>query len=236
MGDTVQALAWDTVFFGFGICRIESSGPAGLVAAVDEARQRGMKLAYWFTGPSDSAATESAKAVNAKLVDRKVTYKIDVANVAPTALDPRHEQAMEVTPQLRSLAIQSGHYSRYKVDSGFPPGAFEKMYNIWLERSVSGAIAKEVLVFKDDGQELGFVTLGIKNGRANIGLIAVDSASRSKGIGAHLVNAAFSKAKEWGVEQIDVVTQVDNTGACRFYERCGFAPEKVEHIYHIWID
>jgi dTDP-4-amino-4,6-dideoxy-D-galactose acyltransferase len=206
-----------------------------VAAAIDEARHLGMKLAYWFVDPADSAAADLAKEVNARLVDRKVTYLLDVANITPSELDTRLEKAIDATPQLRFLAIQSGHYSRYKVDPGFSPTYFERMYNIWLERSVSGAIAKEVIVFKDDGKELGFATIGIKNGRANIGLIAVDADSRSKGIGAHLINAAVAKSKDWGVDQIDVVTQKDNIGACRFYERSGFVQEKIEHIYHIWL-
>jgi dTDP-4-amino-4,6-dideoxy-D-galactose acyltransferase len=64
----------------------------------------------------------------------------------------------------------------------------------------------------------------------------VDRTARGKGIGNHLMNAAVARAREWGVDQIDVVTQQDNVGACRFYERCGFVPEKSENIYHIWID
>lgn len=235
MKASIDVLEWDTNFFGFGVCKLQSESPSGVAAAIDEARRRGMKLAYWFVDPADSAAADLAQEVNARLVDRKVTYLLDLVGTTPRAPDARIVKAVDPTPQLRFLAMQSGQYSRYKVDPGFAPTVFERMYNIWLERSISGVIAKDVIVFEDEGKELGFVTIGIKNGRANIGLIAVDADSRSKGVGAQLMNAALAKSKEWGVDQIDVVTQKDNAGACRFYERSGFTQEKIEHIYHIWL-
>jgi dTDP-4-amino-4,6-dideoxy-D-galactose acyltransferase len=235
MSNGVQVLEWDSDFFGFGVCRIEAGKTACLEVAVEDARKRGMKLLYWFVDPTDKAAPEAATAVGARLVDRKVTYLHDLTDMGEPTLNPHLTRAIDVTPQLRTLAIESGHYSRFKVDPGFAPGAFDQMYDIWLERSVKGMIAREVLVYKDSSHELGFVTLGVKNGRANIGLIAVDSNSRCKGIGAHLLKAAFLRAKEWGLSEITVVTQQDNIGACRFYERYGFVAETVEHIYHIWL-
>lgn len=235
MQGNVDILEWDSNFFGFGVCKLQPESALGVVEAVDEARRLGMKLAYWFVDPADSASASAAKEVNAKLVDRKVTYLLDLVGVVPGEVDAHIEKAVEPTPQLRALAVQSGHYSRYKIDTGLDPVFFERMYNIWLERSISGAIAKDVIAFKEDGKELGFATIGVKNGRANIGLIAVDADTRSNGIGARLMTAALAKSKEWGMDQIDVVTQMDNVGACRFYERSGFVQEKVEHIYHVWL-
>lgn len=235
MSSNMQVLDWDTDFFGFGVCRIQSECAAGIASAIADARQAGMRLAYWFVEPGDTEAAATAKAINARLVDQKITYLLDLGGLTLGAPDARIESAAFATPQLRALAVESGHYSRYKVDPGFDREVFEKMYNIWLERSVSGAIAREVLAFTEGEKEVGFVTLGVKNGRANIGLIAVDSAARGAGIGAHLLSAAVSRAREWGCDQIDVVTQKDNAGACRFYERFGFAEEQVVNIYHVWL-
>lgn len=235
MRSDLQVLEWDTNFFGFGVCKVQADHASGVEQAIAGARTAGMKLAYWFVDPDDADAARTATAINAMLVDRKVTYLLELGQAAPAAVDARIERATEVSGQLRALALQSGKYSRYKIDPNFGHGAFERMYTIWLERAVAGAIAKDVLVFKEGGRELGFATVGVKNGRANIGLIAVDAEARGKGIGVHLVNTALAKAKEWGIAQIDVVTQKDNAGACRFYERCGFTQEKIEHIYHVWL-
>lgn len=235
MSSNLQVLEWDTNFFGFGVCRVQPQPAIDVAAAVEEARHLGMQLAYWFVDPADSAAAAAAIEVDAQLMDRKITYFLDLASVTLGEIDARIEKATVTTARLISLALQSGHYSRYKIDPRFSAEQFEKMYKMWVERSVSGAIAKDVIVFKEEGKELGFVTIGIKNGRANIGLIAVDADSRSKGIGAHLMNAALAKAKEWGVHEIDVVTQENNVGACRFYQQSGFVREKIEHIYHIWL-
>ena len=94
-----------------------------------------------------------------------------------------------------------------------------------------------MLVWRNpENQEAGLLTLGEKNGRADIGLLAVDAAVRGQRIGQQLVAAAHVQALAWGYTTLQVVTQGDNFPACRFYEKCGFTPESVEHIYHLWLD
>ena len=57
------------------------------------------------------------------------------------------------------------------------------MYALWMINSLNRQIAREVLVFSDNNDLSGFVTLGEKNTRADIGIIAVDHISRGKGMG-----------------------------------------------------
>ena len=108
------------------------------------------------------------------------------------------------------------------------------MYALWMINSLNRKIAKEVLVFSENNDLSGFVTLGEKNNRADIGIIAVDHISRGKGIGKILMTSAEKWFSDLGYESIQVVTQGDNYPACRLYESCGYEVDTVEFFYHIW--
>jgi dTDP-4-amino-4,6-dideoxy-D-galactose acyltransferase len=78
------------------------------------------------------------------------------------------------------------------------------------------------------------VPVGEKNGRGDIGLLAVDSSMRGKKLGIALVNAAQQWTIENGFTTAQVVTQGENVSACRFYEKCGYRIDKIENVYHFW--
>ena len=100
--------------------------------------------------------------------------------------------------------------------------------------SINRKIAKEVLAFTENNALAGFVTLGEKNNKADIGIIAVDHSFRGKGIGKTLMTSAEKWFSNLGYSSMQVVTQGDNYPACRLYESCGYLVEAVEFFYHIW--
>jgi dTDP-4-amino-4,6-dideoxy-D-galactose acyltransferase len=79
------------------------------------------------------------------------------------------------------------------------------------------------------------VTLGEKEKRADIGLIAVNTNYRGKKIGETLVRASQMWSIEQGYKFAQVVTQGSNAAACSLYKKCGYALEKVEFFYHFWL-
>lgn len=234
-GGELVRLAWDSQFFGFEVARWQP--PGTLINAAQElvslAKREKVRLVYWLT-PQDGAVQEAADAVGARLVDRKVTYVCDTGH-RPSSVSAAIRLTSTKTDRLLSLALQSGEYSRFRVDEQMPTDSFKRLYSAWLDASLSGAIAREVLVFQDGAEELGFITLGVKNARLDIGLLAVDLSARGKGIGKTLVDTSFQRASSWGYSQVQVVTQEENVRACRFYEALGFKVAQVEHVYHLWL-
>ncbi|MBL0026768.1 MAG: GNAT family N-acetyltransferase [Saprospiraceae bacterium] len=111
---------------------------------------------------------------------------------------------------------------------------FEKLYNQWIINSVNKTFAEEVLVYNIDNSIVGFVTLGIKTSIGQIGIMSVDSQYRGIGIGRALITAAERWFSIHNYSGIQVITQGDNTAACRLYERCGFSKGNVEYFYHVW--
>lgn len=237
----LQPLAWDSDFLGFPVARLTAAGQSAeaLRATMAAARQAGqLKLLYLVLDPADTAAAAVVQAAGAWLADRKVTFAMTLpAGSASQPTATAIETATAYSPQLESLAWQSGAYSRFRLDRHFTPTVFQGLYSQWLRNSLAGSIARRVLVWRAaDGQELGLLTLGEKNGRADIGLLAVDAVTRGQGVGQQLVAAAQAQAAAWGYTALQVVTQRDNEPACRFYEKCDFVLVAEEHIYHLWLD
>lgn len=233
MDDELVTLAWDSAFFGFGVGRCDSRDTSadGIARILAEAAARGLRLVYWVVPPE--APADALAAAGVLLVDRKVTY---VAASGQRQAHPAVTATTTPSDHLLSLALQSGQYSRFRVDPRMPAGSFERMYAAWLDRSLAGELAREVLVFGEAGKDAdGFLALGMKKGRADISLLGVDRASRGRGVGTALVDAAVARAHAWGLANVQVVTQQDNTPACSLYEKCGFTVEAVEHVHHAWL-
>lgn len=229
-------LDWDSDFFGFNVFDvnepIESSDEWEEMKSIFS--HQNVHLAYYsFEKPLKLFSNYDGRFV-IKLVDKKTTYVKKLGNVSGEC--PSVVSYKEVSPgqKLVDLAIASGIYSRYNVDEKVGREKFEELYRLWINDSVNRKIANEVLVFKEKNQICGFVTLGEKNERGNIGLIAVDSSCRRKGVGKMLMKASENWFINQGYDSLDVVTQGDNKPACRFYDSCGYHIESVRYFYHIW--
>lgn len=235
---SILPLPWDSQFFGFPVGRLQAQAlpEAELRQVVRQARQEAWRLLYWFVDPADEQSAASAGAVGARLVDRKVRFGRAVPEVIP-ALPSHIVPTPAVTANLISLAIQSAHYSRFRLDPNFAAGTYERLYESWIRGSVAGQLARQVLTSYPPSapEPLGLITLGYEPTHVTIGLLAVQAGQRGKGIGRELVEAALHYAHAWQVPHLQVATQLDNEGACRFYQREGFVPEHEEHVYHIWL-
>lgn len=228
----IQRLEWDTEFWGIETGRFDIKHEFNIPSNLNE-----FEFVYIF---SDRLLNqEELNQVDGKihLADEKRGYykKLNYNPVLPNTNIISFTEDRAIPERLYDLAIQSGHYSRFALDPYLPKDGFKQLYRTWLERSVSRAIAEDVLVFETENIIRGFITLGIKNNRPDIGLVAVHSDDRSMGIGAHLLQSAELWAlNNSNKNEIQVVTQGANKGACDFYERNGYSVDTVTYIYHYW--
>jgi dTDP-4-amino-4,6-dideoxy-D-galactose acyltransferase len=236
-----ELLPWDSGVFGFPVARIAASAHRNtLKAALDDARREGVRLIYLLTESSDVA--REAQSLGGVHVSERVTF---VRAVAPGDANSDASSGTPVimvetwhgttpTPELLELARDAGRYSRFRLDPKVPIGVFERIYDAWITNSINGTIADEVLVIRDGAAVSGLVTVGVKNGRADIGLLAVRAQARGRGLGRALVKASLDWAAHRGLREAQVVTQGANVEACRLYETCEYAIERVEHLFHFW--
>ncbi len=238
--DYYQLLNWDSEIFECGVAKIlpERLEEKELRATLEQLKKQNIKLVYWASDSQDISSQQAARICNGFLADKKVTYLMSLSNYHNVKLaDDLIHEYKEATPSavLEMLALESGMYSRFKADPNISDAIFEKIYKLWVANSVNKQVALSVLVAKKDQQLAGMVTLGDKNKRGDIGLLAVHPEYRGLSIGSALVYAAQQWFIAHDFKESQVVTQLDNKPACALYEKCGYSIEKTENFYHFWL-
>jgi dTDP-4-amino-4,6-dideoxy-D-galactose acyltransferase len=235
-------LDWDSSFFGFRVARInpKTLNATALKKIIEQLREHEVTLAYWSPDCSDTEAQAAGYSADGCLADKKITYVSELSKLLESPVRGSG-QAIEYEGdannlELEELAIQSGIYSRFKIDPMFPDAKFRELYRTWMRKSISGELADAVFVIpRTDGKIIGMVTVGHTNGRGQIGLIAVAPGERGKGYGRILMGTAHKFLKSSRYEYSQVVTQMENVSACRLYEICGYQAEKCENVFHFWL-
>ncbi|WP_303310402.1 GNAT family N-acetyltransferase [Hymenobacter sp. BT730] len=239
MSTNILPLPWDSSFLGFPVGRLQGShlSTTELRDTLQAAHDDGWALLYWMADPSDTASMEAAHNNRLSVTDRRGHYELTFPEGSPQPLPLGVSSTVQLSPALMELALQSGHQSRFRMDPHFAKGVYERLYAHWIANSLSGEMAHDVLVFRTtpESPETGMLTLCRRPEHVEIGLIAVDANAQNQGIGSLLVAGAQQRALAWGRTKLVAVTQLDNDGACRFYERQGFQLAREEHLYHLWL-
>jgi dTDP-4-amino-4,6-dideoxy-D-galactose acyltransferase len=239
-------LAWDSGHFQFPVARLSGGDldDAELVDAIREASRQGIRLVYWATEARREVPEPLLQAYGGVLADHKATFQIDDL-LALSRCEAGGSPAFVVTaaprgdasPELLTLAVAAGAYSRFRTDPSFPEDRFRSLYETWMHRCTRGELADVVLVGAPSGGEdrgVGIVTVSVSGGLGQIGLIAVCEAVRGRGVGSLLLRAAHAWMVEHGATRATVVTQLANKPACRLYEHAGYRIDSVVDCYHFW--
>jgi dTDP-4-amino-4,6-dideoxy-D-galactose acyltransferase len=168
------------------------------------------------------------------LADEKLVLSMDIGLANNFEEHANIQILTESSDRLVSLALQSGIYSRFKVDPNFKNNEFERLYKQWIVNALQPKPNQYVAGFFDKDSLAGFVSIAEKEGILHIGLIAVDAATRGNGIGAKLLQWVFAYAQKNGFKQVNVVTQAANAQALAFYEKNSFQIISRTYIYHVW--
>jgi len=235
----LQFLDWDTQQLGIPVAKVLVSESFILRDILKNARDQGLKLIYLTIPSEEKNLIHSAKELGGILVDHKITYSRFRGNDGGDANKDKIEIYTESipSPELIILAFESGKYSRFRTDPNITEEQFQDIYRQWIINSVNHTVADDVLVYRDNVTQkiLGMITVGEKNQRGDIGLLAVDENSRGKQIGAKLIHAAQQYFMKKNYQQSQVVTQQENIPACKLYEKCGYHIEKIEYFFHFWL-
>lgn len=239
----LHRLAWDSAHFGFPVARIQNPtlSSAELEETLGRARRQGYKLVYWAAENDHPVSPTLLSQYCGSVVVKKIVFfgklrqlpNKELADLA-TDLEIREYPVSEASSELVALAIEAGAHSRFFVDPRIPEGAASGLYTIWIQRSARRELADMLFVATVGGRLAGMVSCTSRSGRGAIGLIAVDSAFRGKGIGTALLSAAHQWMIATGAVWVEVVTQRQNTAACALYHRCGYAIASVQDFYHFW--
>lgn len=220
-------LVWDSTFFGYEVGKVELEDNE--VLSANQLAVNNYQLIYIFS--NQQLASAQLNEIPAQLVDVKLLLG------KPVILGKEQDESIVLITQLSddliNLAIQSGWYSRFKLDAKFKNKEFERMYTAWITSSIE---RDDVVVFgyMSNQQLVGFISLSTKNNAADIGLIAVDETQRGMHIGSKLIVMADVYAQQNSLTRITVNTQQENSSALKFYTKNGFDILKRTYIYHLW--
>lgn len=236
-----KRLDWDSDFFGFKVARIAFNQYSDdeFKCIISNLKKEGYRLAYFMVPEKNKDLFSLALSYGGFHADEKVTFlKSTQLGVpfdgAPTI--PTFSITGGFTEELSKLAIESSIFSRFRIDPHFPSQSCDRLYKLWMERSLKREIAIDVLGIKNGESLAGAVTVGLYEGRGNIGLISVMESSRGLGIGKALLLGAERRVIAEGLPLIQVVTQGKNLAACRLYEKCNYVKEKTENVFHFWMN
>lgn len=233
----IRPLEWDSNFFGIRTAKLDATNlsETGMRSQLESITKCGFELIYVFTPHNHEGLKQQILTAGGKLTDEKVTYFTNVTEMTPIHSGfIRSCLGNKMDTELEMLAIESGKYSRFKLDEQIPRKKFEDLYRLWMENSLNASFAEEVFVFEDEGKKLGMVSVDIRQNEGWIGIIAVNDAYRGKSIGKMLMHAAIGFCKDNKVKILNVQTQMANKVSCTFYEKIGFRVKGVEDVYHIW--
>ncbi|MFH5834123.1 GNAT family N-acetyltransferase [Halalkalibaculum sp. DA384] len=230
----IKKLDWDSNFFGYNIGRLDLY--RSVFQPSDIYNLDSFDLIYLYAHEEVENKEELPKPFTKIIFSKKLEefYSSpslkheNIYNINNKNINNKEKQ------KLINLSYQSGIYSRFKLDEKFSDNEFEKLYQKWIENSLSKKIADRVFVCKKENEIVGFVTLRLRNKKSVIGLIAVDEKYRGVGIGSKLLDTAKIFAEKEKCKYLEVATQLQNKPACNFYLNNGFFKKEVIHIYHLW--
>ncbi len=232
-----KSLDWDSSFLGIstGMITRQNLTEIEIGNILEKMKMDGYHLVYY------PAAYKIERTLvnrfNGIMADEKITFTKTIGKITRQETDDHiiSYAHKNVSPELLDLAWESGIYSRFNVDPHFKNNEFRQLYKTWIERSVNREIAKDVLIYKDGPSIGGMITLGEKNNKGDIGLVAVAESARGKGIGKKLMTAAENAFRDMGYNEVQVVTQGVNVPAMNLYQSCGYTIDERLFYYHFWL-
>lgn len=231
----IKKLDWDSSFFGLKTGRLDliTSGPEDSSGQLKLIEGTDFQLIYIFTPHKNNALKIELEKKGARLVDEKVTYSMDISGLETLSSGLVYScLGSPMDNDLEALALESGKYSRFRIDDKIPREKFEGLYRLWMVNSLNGKFAKDVFAYVDSGRKLGMASVDVRNEEGWIGIIAVDEASRGRSIGKLLMHAAIRFCQQQKINTLNVQTQVTNKVSCAFYEKLGFSVKNIEDVYH----
>lgn len=224
-----KILDWDSNFFELKVGAIE--GQVKTIADIKCIEKLNADLIYCI---SDYPVNKKLFPENVLFVDLKTTYakSVEIRDLKDDNIIEYKNNSID--SDLYYLAVLSSKYSRFNADPKIPKQKVIELYHLWIENSIKSNFAEKVFVYKQEHNYAGLITIGIKEHRADVGIIAVNEKYQGYGIASKLMRSAENYAYKKGYDTIQVVTQGSNKPACKLYEKLGYIKEKEKYFYHIW--
>lgn len=238
-GALLEALSWDSEFFGVPIARLVPDQPdPSLLQEVDtQCHREGIRCLYALVDPSRPDALQAMTLQGYRLVDLRVT----LSRTTPDEEGGEKEKdAIRIATDddicgLEAIARTSHHDTRYYADPGFSRSRCDDLYAAWIANSCRG-FADRVWVAGPVGRPEGYLTGSVNGGseEGSIGLFAIAPSAQGRGLGGGLLRTALAWFADRGCLRATVVTQARNRAALGIYQKHGFKIASIKVWLHKW--
>lgn len=235
--------AWETGHLGIKTARIDAfqcTDPEDLECLSllaqklkNEWQSKGIGYVFTRLNTADIVSILALEQHGFVVIDNLLTFSLatnsrpDEDSIGDVEMSPA---TIDDLPELRRIAEESFRFDRFHNDPMIPKSTADTMHAEWIENQVRYGLADHVIVARDNGIPIGFLTckvdrhaekrLGVLIG--TIWLVAVDEHARGNGIARAMSAAAIAWFRTQGVEHVDVSTQSINIPAARTYLGAGF--------------
>ena len=237
-----EYLEWDSIFFKKNIYSITSKCYSDRIKSKLDPliENQSIDLIYFLCPGGDQKSIKNANSDGFTQVDQRLTYLIKASSYEHRIFQPAYSPIRsmdEDSKELANLAKSIKWTTRYTNDKKFDPILIEKFYEEWVIKSIAGKLDDAVYHIQENDEILGFISIkkmGINMG--SIGLVGVAPSKQGRGVGIALTNFAVNlMLNTMSCASVQVVTQSDNIGACKTYEKIGFHPSDYSLWFHKWI-
>jgi len=175
-----------------------------------------------------------------RLIGVRDTYELSLASEPSVpALPPDVELVLAEAGRppvsredLVGLAEALGAAGRYLKDPGIPRARGLALYLAWLSNSLHAGYADAVVLAMRREALLGIHTIRIVDRIAYVDLLGVQASAQGTGLGSALLARGLVECAKRGISRVRVVTENENVGASRFYQRHGFLLCSMELVWH----
>jgi dTDP-4-amino-4,6-dideoxy-D-galactose acyltransferase len=233
MHDVIHHLPWDSSFFALKTGRCILSSPESLTALFEEAEQQDYSLLYLEV--QHQLKNQVVGAYSLLDVGGQIRYGKDLSFLRQQA-EPDPLVCLcspeDICQDLSELAYLSGQLSRFKIDPDMPAGSFERLYQVWLLKSLERRTSEAVYTFRIDGKPVGLITSVWESGLCRIGLLAVSPLFQGQGIASALIRHVEFLCTQASINFLEVKTQLVNHQARALYRKRSFRELASSHLYH----
>jgi dTDP-4-amino-4,6-dideoxy-D-galactose acyltransferase len=235
---TLEPLAWDSEFFGFGIGRLhpdaEGEGAANLAEVEDEARRLGIECLYATLDPIHTDLSIALQRQGFRLVEvaMDLVHPTSVIGHLPETLAATRDGTPDDLPALEDEIAVMAPWSRFAVDRRFGLDAARRMHRAWVTRAAT-AEHRRLVVAEDERGITGFSTQSTLPGEdPRVDLIA--SSKAGSGAAYALIDHQFRQFGAGRSRGGPVAAR--NATSMHFVENCGYRVKSARYLYHRWLD
>jgi len=233
----IEPLKFDTQLFHKQIASYTFSDEHELKKIEKQLSKQSIDLLYLnSSAPVSKTTIQNYLKCTISYIDEKVVFqkKVDAVQSKIIGLTIKtNDWTGSNNPQIESLALASGAFSRFFLDPLINKKHAIELYLIWLKKALSLDLADEVYTSGDDTTS-GILTVKFTDNTATVGLLAVDEKFRGQGIAQNLLLHMQNRCIQNRIDTIIIPTQRINKTACDFYFKSGYREISSTYIHHCW--